>query len=293
MKSKISLFVFLFISVISVRAQSTIVDTILKLREQPKRDGTSISVDLTKPTDTLFFKMDVSTVQSATVGFKLAKGNKFNFGQVTMKAHEINPFNLPKIFLNNKAMNAGIYFPNLESLIFTFYNTSDTGMLTIKSPIIENEAEINFIFNKKDLVDGDNEILIVADNEEKQNDLFITNLKLNLRAPLISDNYSVQFPAEFPGGQKGWINYLERSMNTDLPINKGAPAGKYTVVVNFIVDKEGNLSDIKAENNPGYGTAEEAVRVIKNGPKWVPASQNGVNVIYRHRQAIVFLVSNN
>jgi hypothetical protein len=274
MKSKISVFVILFISVISVSAQSTI-------------------VDLTKPTDTLFFKMDVSTVQSATVGFKLAKGNKFNFGQVTMKAHEINPFNLPKIFLNNRAMNAGIYFPNLESSIFTFYNTSDTGMLTIKSPISENEAEINFVFSKKDLVDGDNEILIVADNEEKQNDLSITNLKLNLRAPLISDNYSVQFPPEFPGGQKGWVNYLVRALNRDLPINKGAPVGKYSVVVSFIVDKEGNLSDIKAENNPGYGTAEEAVRVLKNGPKWVPASQDGVNVIYRHRQAIVFLVSNN
>ena len=118
-------------------------------------------------------------------------------------------------------------------------------------------------------------------------------VEISKSAPLNSDNYSVQFPAEFPGGQKGWINYLERSMNRDLPISKGAPIGKYTVVVSFIVDKEGNLSDIKAENNPGYGTAEEAVRVIKNGPKWIPATQNGVNVIYRHRQAIVFLVSNN
>jgi protein TonB len=38
---------------------------------------------------------------------------------------------------------------------------------------------------------------------------------------------------------------------------------------------------------------EEAVRVLKNGPKWVPATQNEKNVIYRQRQAIVFLVSNN
>ena len=61
----------------------------------------------------------------------------------------------------------------------------------------------------------------------------------------------------------------------------------------FVVDKEGNITNVKAENNPGYGTMEEAIRVLKNGPKWVPASQNGENVIYRQRQAIVFGVSYN
>jgi protein TonB len=59
------------------------------------------------------------------------------------------------------------------------------------------------------------------------------------------------------------------------------------------VCEEGNITNVKAENNPGYGTMEEAIRVLKNGPKWVPASQNGENVIYRQRQAIVFGVSYN
>ncbi|MEY3507070.1 MAG: hypothetical protein RIR44_302, partial [Bacteroidota bacterium] len=36
---------------------------------------------------------------------------------------------------------------------------------------------------------------------------------------------------------------------------------------------------------------EEAVRVIKKGPSWKPAVQNGRNVIYRHRQSITFMVS--
>jgi len=56
------------------------------------------------------------------------------------------------------------------------------------------------------------------------------------------------------------------------------------------VDKEGNISEVKAENDPGYGTAGEAVRVISRGPKWVPAVQNGRNVIYRQKQAITFKV---
>ena len=102
---------------------------------------------------------------------------------------------------------------------------------------------------------------------------------------------SVQIQAEFPGGQSGWVRYLERTLNRDLPVENGAPTGKYAVTVSFIVSKDGSISDVKAENDPGYGTKEEAVRVIQRGPKWKPAVQNGRNVIYRQRQAIVFMVS--
>jgi len=57
------------------------------------------------------------------------------------------------------------------------------------------------------------------------------------------------------------------------------------------VDKTGGISEVKAENDPGYGTKDEAVRVIKRGPNWKPAVQNGRNVIYRHKQSITFMVS--
>lgn len=101
---------------------------------------------------------------------------------------------------------------------------------------------------------------------------------------------SVQIPAEFPGGHEAWNRYLERNLNRDLPIENGAPAGKYVVVVSFIVDKQGNISQVRAENDPGYGTAEEAVRIIAKGPNWKPAIQNGRNVIFRNKQNIIFMV---
>lgn len=101
---------------------------------------------------------------------------------------------------------------------------------------------------------------------------------------------SVQIPAEFPGGLEAWNRYLERNLNRDLPVDNGAPPGRYIVSVTFIVDKEGRVSEVKAENNPGYGTADEAVRVIQKGPNWKPALQNGRNVIYRNKQNIIFMV---
>jgi hypothetical protein len=256
-------------------------------------DAQSISVNLSKPTDTLVFKMENLTEEiSNSANFKLAQGNKFIFGQVTMKAHKINPFKLPKIFMNNKAMNVGINFPNLnQDAVFTFYNPADTGILNIKSPIGENAAELSFVFSKKDLVEGENEIKIAV--KDNQNDLAITDLKLYLRAPLNSDNVIVQIPAEFPGGQKGWVNFLEENMDHEVPVRNGAPAGQYLVIVSFVIDKEGNITELKAENDPGFGTKEEALKIMKRSPRWIPASQNGKNVIYRHRQMVGFLVSEN
>jgi protein TonB len=51
-----------------------------------------------------------------------------------------------------------------------------------------------------------------------------------------------------------WQKFLERNLNASVPVDNGAPPGKYPVVLSFIVDKTGAFSDIKAENDPGYGT---------------------------------------
>jgi protein TonB len=101
----------------------------------------------------------------------------------------------------------------------------------------------------------------------------------------------VQIEAKFPGGIGAWSKYLERTLNTSTPIDNGAPTGKYTVVLSFIVDKEGNVSDVQALNDPGYGTVEEAIKVIKKSKQWLPAVQNGRNVNYRQKQAITFVVT--
>ena len=117
-----------------------------------------------------------------------------------------------------------------------------------------------------------------------------------VQAPKQEEDYDrvytvVEIPAEFPGGREAWIKYLERNLNRDLPIENGAPAGKYVVTLSFIVDKNGAISDVQTENDPGYGTKDEAIRVIKKGPNWKPAVQNGRNVIYRHIQNIIFVVA--
>ncbi len=102
---------------------------------------------------------------------------------------------------------------------------------------------------------------------------------------------NVQIQAQFPGGPEAWQKYLSRNLRVDVPTDNGAPPANYAVVVSFLVNRDGNISEVRAENDPGFGIADEAVRVITRGPKWVPAIQNGRNVIYRQKQSIVFQVN--
>ncbi|MES2332030.1 MAG: M56 family metallopeptidase [Bacteroidota bacterium] len=101
----------------------------------------------------------------------------------------------------------------------------------------------------------------------------------------------VQEPAKFPGGQDAWQRFLRRTLNPDIIKKKGGPPGKYTVQLSFIVDKEGAISEVEALTDPGYGSKEDAIRVLSSGPKWIPATQNGKKVIYRNKQSITYLVS--
>lgn len=100
----------------------------------------------------------------------------------------------------------------------------------------------------------------------------------------------VEKEAEFPGGEAAWRNYLQKNLNASTPVDNGAAGGKYTVVVKFIVSRDGSLSEVQCENDPGFGMCQEAVRVIKKTKNWTPALQNGRNVNAYRRQPITFLV---
>jgi protein TonB len=101
----------------------------------------------------------------------------------------------------------------------------------------------------------------------------------------------VEIEASFPGGDSKWRQYLERTLNANTPVDNGAAEGTYSVVVQFVVDKEGKISDVRPLTNHGYGMEQEAVRVIQKGPKWNPAQQNGRQVKAYRKQPITFHVT--
>lgn len=100
----------------------------------------------------------------------------------------------------------------------------------------------------------------------------------------------VDTEAAFRGGEKKWREYLSGILNPAIPLDNGAPAGTYTVIVQFIVHINGEISEIKALTNHGYGMEKEAIRVIRKGPKWIPAQVNGNPVKAYRKQPITFQI---
>ncbi len=101
----------------------------------------------------------------------------------------------------------------------------------------------------------------------------------------------VEIEATFKGGESAWRKFLERNLNPNVPVDNGAPEGVYTVYVQFVVSKDGSISDVRPLTNHGYGMEAEAVRVIKKGPSWTPAVQNGRQVNAYRKQPITFQVT--
>ena len=78
---------------------------------------------------------------------------------------------------------------------------------------------------------------------------------------------------EFPGGLQAFYEFIGK--NYRVPKVKSL---KGKVFVQFVIEKDGSVTDIKVVRDLGHGTAKEAIRVLKKSPKWTPGVQKGKNV---------------
>ena len=94
-----------------------------------------------------------------------------------------------------------------------------------------------------------------------------------------------QMPS-FPGGMKAMMDYLAR--NIRYPANAKNDLIEGRVILQFIVDKKGRLSDIKVVKSVEPYLDAEAVRVVKSMPRWNPGMQNGKAVKVRYTLPVTF-----
>ncbi|MBL0334264.1 MAG: energy transducer TonB [Chitinophagaceae bacterium] len=106
-----------------------------------------------------------------------------------------------------------------------------------------------------------------------------------------AENDLQETPPSFPGGTEKWKQYLVAKCNMNTPVDSGAPAGNYKAIVKFIVKKDGTIADIQPVTHLGYGTEKELIRLISQGPRWVPAMKNGQAVDAYIQQPLTFVVS--
>ena len=113
-------------------------------------------------------------------------------------------------------------------------------------------------------------------------------------APHIEDNAihstaGLDVMPEPVGGAAAWNKFLQKNMRyPDEAIEKGA-TGK--VWVSFVVEKDGQLSNITVDRGIGYGTEQEAIRVLKQAKAWKPGKQNGQPVRVKYNLPLSFVLT--
>ena len=90
----------------------------------------------------------------------------------------------------------------------------------------------------------------------------------------------VEVMPAFPGGENEMMKFL--GTNLKYPERAKVAEAQGTVLISFVVDKEGQISNPVIKRGIGFGCEEEAIRVIQKMPTWSPGKMNGqtVNVEY-------------
>lgn len=107
----------------------------------------------------------------------------------------------------------------------------------------------------------------------------ITNQNKNTENPIAANEeiYNVagiEMKPEYPGGIEEFYKFIRKNFNA--PNDKAFKGGK--VIISFVVEKDGSLTDFKVIRDAGFGTGLEAIRTLKKCEKWIPAKQRGVPV---------------
>lgn len=83
----------------------------------------------------------------------------------------------------------------------------------------------------------------------------------------------------FPGGEKAFYKYIGENVEFTRQARNLGITG--IVFVQFVIDVDGQLTEVEVIKGVGAGLDEEAVRVVKNAPKWNPGKQRGRPVKFR------------
>jgi periplasmic protein TonB len=99
----------------------------------------------------------------------------------------------------------------------------------------------------------------------------------------------VEIMPEFPGGEKELLKFISENFSYPDEASRFGVEGR--VIITFIVDESGRISDVRAvlppEKQLGYGLEEEAIRVARKFPPWRPGQQANKKVKVRFTMPII------
>jgi TonB family protein len=145
---------------------------------------------------------------------------------------------------------------------------------------------------------------IIYDNEgteiqerEYRDGIMIESKYLDLKKVSIYDSSNLpssnpnEVQSKFPGGESAWQQYMFKNMKIPDEVINNSPNGlSGTVIVGFTIEEDGTVKDIYVVKSRLYELDREAIELIKNSGKWIPAVKDGVKVKSYKNQPIVFKI---
>jgi TonB family protein len=221
----------------------------------------------------------ISLMLFACLGFTVygQESDTAKYGNIVINSEPIDvQVEIPSLGINNPKTDKALiieFIPPAKYLI----------RVSAKKKVLEYEfnvkpdKESHLFFNlKKKSVTLTNEYIIIHKStkkvEDEANDVFSV----------------VEEQPYFPGGDDARHKFIEENIHYPDSALKNKIQGK--VFVTFIVEKDGSLSNVRVLKGIDGGLDEEAVRVIKMMPKWIPGRQRGTPVRVQCNLPIKFIL---
>lgn len=180
--------------------------------------------------------------------------------------------------------------------LYTSNDMEEMGEITIQKPpeippprndvqstiieIVENETEVTTDIEVD--VEANQETVVQEwippaiieqeDEEEEEEPVFVV----------------VESMPEFPGGEVARLRYLSENLQYPTLAREAGISG--AVYVSFVVEKDGQISNIRILRGIGGGCDEEALRVVSEMPKWIPGRQRNIPVRVQFNMPIRFIL---
>jgi len=155
---------------------------------------------------------------------------------------------------------------------------------TVEPPVISKiEGAIGNVDVK---VPGSGNVENVLDNTGTKDGTGTAQVVVPVVDNTIHDFNALEVMPEPAGGAAAWNGFLQKNLRFPVMAQEQGVSGR--VIMSFVIEKDGHLSNIAVERGVGFGLDEEALRVLKLARPWKPGMQNGQPVRVKYVIPIKF-----
>ena len=171
-----------------------------------------------------------------------------------------------------------------DVLMFSFVG------LQTQSVIVPKGGSESMVVSMKEEVKNLDEMVVVGYTSQEDEVIAVKGVKLDTKQERSTDEevifQVVEEMPSFPGGMNECMMFLAQNMKYPVEAQEAKIEGR--VIVQFIVDRDGSITDVKVVRSISPELDAEAVRVISLMPKWNPGKQRGKAVAVKYTMPVMF-----